>query len=122
MLDDARINLYTQVKIAFFEILRRQDEAKLADENHALPLQIRNRVKLRFEVGEAPRYELVKSEAELLTAESAANSAAVRIVQAKHKLRTLLGAPMNEQFDIIHVTPAAAALPTLGKLREELYE
>jgi cobalt-zinc-cadmium efflux system outer membrane protein len=122
LLNDARINLYTQVKIAFFEVLRRQDEAKLAEENHALLLQIRNRVKLRVEVGESPRYELVKSEAESLTAESAANSAEIRIVQAKHKLRALLGAPLNEQFEIIHPTPAAATLPTLGKLREELLE
>jgi cobalt-zinc-cadmium efflux system outer membrane protein len=122
LLDDARINLYTQVKIAFFEVLRRQDEAKLAEENHALLMQIRNRVKLRVEVGESPRYELVKSEAESLTAESAAKSAEIRIVQAKHKLRALLGAPLDEQFEIIHATQVSAALPTLGKLREELLE
>jgi cobalt-zinc-cadmium efflux system outer membrane protein len=122
LLDEARINLFTQVKIAFFEVLRRQDEAKLANENYALLQQIRNRVKLRVEVGESPRYELVKSEAESLTAESAANSAEIRIVQAKHKLRDLLGTPLDEQFEIIHVISPIASLPALAKLKEDLIE
>jgi cobalt-zinc-cadmium efflux system outer membrane protein len=33
-----------------------------------------------------------------------------------------LGAPLDEKFEIIHATSAAAALPALGKLREELLE
>jgi cobalt-zinc-cadmium efflux system outer membrane protein len=122
LLDDARINLHAQVKVAFFDVLRRQDEAKLAAENYALLLQIRNRVKLRVEVGESPRYELVKSEAESLTAESAANSAGIRVVQAKHKLRALLGAPLDEQFEIAHSMSELTVLPALVKLRAELLE
>jgi cobalt-zinc-cadmium efflux system outer membrane protein len=122
LLDDAKINLHAQVKVAFFDVLRRQDEAKLANENHALLQQIRNRVKLRVEVGESPRYELVKSEAESLTAESAANSAEIRVTQAKHKLRALLGAPLDEQFEITHTMSALPALPELVKLRAELLE
>lgn len=122
LLDDARYNLFAQVKLAFFEVLRRQDEAKLAAENFALLLQIRNRVHLRVETGEAPRYEFVKAEAEALTAESAANSAEIRVVQAKHKLRALLGAPLNEQFEIVHTMSATSALPPLEQLRSELSE
>ena len=102
LLADARINLYAQVKLAFFDILRRQDEAKLAAENQALLLQIRNRVKLRVEVGESPRYELVKSEAELMMAESAAQTAEIRVVQARDKLRALSAAPPNQAFEIVH--------------------
>jgi cobalt-zinc-cadmium efflux system outer membrane protein len=119
-LADARINLYAQVKLAFFEVLRRQDEAGLAAENHGLLLQIRNRVKLRVEVGESPRYELVKSDAELLTAESAARTAEIRVLQSRDRLRTLTGAPLNDQFEIVHVMPVLPALPELGKLRVEL--
>jgi cobalt-zinc-cadmium efflux system outer membrane protein len=122
LLDDARINLHAQVKVAFFDVLRRQEETKLAAENHALLLQIRNRVKLRVEVGESPRYELVKSEAESLTAESVANSAEIKVVQAKHKLRALLGAPLDEQFEITHAISELTELPALVKLRAELLE
>lgn len=118
--EDARINLYAQVKQAFFEILRRQDEARLASENHALLLQIRNRVKLRVEVGESPRYELVKAEAESLTAENAANSAQIRVIQARDRLRSLLGAPLAEPFEVVHVMEAPAELPEIAQLRAEL--
>ncbi len=119
-MQDARINLYTQVKLAFFEILRRQDEVKLASENHELLLQIRNRVKLRVEVGESPRYELVKAEAESLTAESAVNSAQIRVVQARDRLRSLLGAQLAEPFEVIHVIETQPQLPELAQLRSEL--
>ena len=120
LLEDARINLYAQVKLAFFEVLRRQDEARLAAENHGLLLQIRNRVKLRVEVGESPRYELVKSEAEALTAESVARSGEIRVVQAKDRLRALLGAPMTDQFEIVHAVLMPEDLPELSRLRAEL--
>lgn len=121
-LEDARNNLYAQVKLAFFEVLRRQDEAGLAAENHALLLQIRNRVKLRVEVGESPRYELVKSEAESLTAENSAKTAELRVILAKDRLRALTGAPLADQFEITHVMLAPTELPALDKLRGELLE
>jgi cobalt-zinc-cadmium efflux system outer membrane protein len=120
LLDDARLNLYAQVKLAFFEILRRQDENKLATENHALLLQIRNRVKLRVEVGESPRYELVKSDAESLTAESAVKASEIRVTQAKDRLRALLGAPLPDEVEIFHTMTVPTELPALDKLREEL--
>lgn len=120
--DDARNNLYAQVKLAFFEVLRRQDEARLAAENHALLLQIRNRVKLRVEVGESPRYELVKSEAESLTAENAAKTSELRVAQAKDRLRALTGAPLADQFEIAHAMLAPTELPALASLRRELLE
>ncbi|MDD4928019.1 MAG: TolC family protein [Gallionella sp.] len=119
-LADARLNLYAQVKLAFLEVLRRQDEARLAEENHGLLLQIKNRVGLRVEVGESARYELVKSEAEVLAAESAARSSEIRVVQARDRLRSLLGAPLDEQFEIVHEMPVTAPLTELGKLRAEL--
>ena len=121
-LDEARINLYAEVKLAFLEVLRRQDEARLAVENYALLLQIRNRIKLRVEVGESPRYELVKSDAESLTAENAAKTSEIRVVQAKDKLRALLGAPIADQFEIVHELSVSPELPALDKLRAELIE
>lgn len=121
-LDEARINLYAEVKLAFFEVLRRQDEAGLAAENHALLLQIRNRVKLRVKVGESPRYELVKSEAESLTAENAAKTSEIRVVQAKDKLRALLGAPIADQFEIVPELSVSPELPPLANLRAELLD
>lgn len=119
-LGDAQLNQHTAVKQAFYDVLRRQEEARLAAENHALLLQIRNRVKIKVEVGESPRYELVKSEAEALAAESAARSAELRVTQARDRLRALIGAPLAETFEVATEPPLAADLPELAELRRDL--
>lgn len=117
---DARLNLYAQVKQAFLDIQRRDSESQLAEESRALLAQIHSRVKLRVEVGEASRYELIKADAEMLAAENVAQSAGIRVAQAKDRLRALLGTALGDAFDI---TPSALLpdeLPTLATLREEL--
>lgn len=119
-LEAARLNRRTAVKQAFFDVLRRQEEAALATENHALLLQIRNRVKIKVDVGESPRYELVKSEAETLAAESAAGSAELRVTQARDRLRALIGATLPEHFELAPAPPLAADLPALDALRREV--
>ncbi|MDP3482664.1 MAG: TolC family protein, partial [Sulfuricella sp.] len=119
-LGDAQLNQHSAVKQAFYDVLRRQEEARLAAENHALLLQIRNRVKIKVEVGESPRYELVKSEAEALAAESAARSAELRVTQARDRLRALIGAPLAETFEVAAEPPLMADLPELDELRRDL--
>ena len=119
-LGDARLNQHAAVKQAFYDVQRRQEESTLAAENHALLLQIRNRVKIKVEVGESPRYELVKSEAEALAAESAAMSAELRVTQARDRLRALIGAPLAENFEVMPEPLLRADLPPLNELRQDL--
>ncbi len=119
-LEYARLSQRTVVKQAFFEVLRRQEESVLAAENHALLVQIRNRVKLKVTVGEAARYELVKSEAETLAAESAARSAELRVTQARDWLRALIGAPLAASFEVAPEPLLSANLPMLSELRRDL--
>ena len=119
-LAEARLYQYITVKQAFYEVLRRQEESGLAAENFVLLQQIRNRVKVKVQVGEAPRYELVKSEAETLAAESAARSAEHRVTQARDRLRALTGAPLAETFVAVAEPAQLAALPALNVLRDDL--
>ncbi len=119
-LTHAQLNQHTAVKQAFFDVLRRQEEANLAAENHALLQRIRHRVKIKVEVGESPRYELVKSEAEVLASESAARSAELRVTQARDQLRALIGAPLKESFEVVPEPPLTANLPELVELRRDL--
>ena len=119
-LAEARLYQYASVKQAFYGVLRRQEEAGLAAENSALLQQIRNRVKVKVQVGESPRYELVKSEAESLAAESAARSAEHRVTQARDRLRALIGAPLAEGFVAVAEVNQAVELPALHVLREEM--
>lgn len=117
---DARLNLHAQVKQAFLDIQRRDSEAQLAEESRALLAQIHSRVKLRVDVGEASRYELIKADAEMLAAENAAQSAEIRVVQAKDRLRALLGTALDDSFDITPTLLSPDELPALATLREEL--
>lgn len=119
-LEDARLSQRTAVKQAYFEVLRRQEESGLAIENYTLLQQIRDRVKLKVAVGEAARYELVKSEAETLAAESAVRSAELRITQARDRLRSLIGAPLAEAFEVAPEPLLPANLPELSELRRDL--
>jgi cobalt-zinc-cadmium efflux system outer membrane protein len=119
-LGDAQLNQRTAVKQAFFDVLRRQEEAGLAAENHALLLLIRNRVKIKVEVGESPRYELVKSATEAMAAESAARSAELRVTQARDRLRALIGAPLADDFEVAVELRQAVEPPELEALRQEL--
>ncbi|MEQ6341867.1 MAG: TolC family protein [Gammaproteobacteria bacterium] len=116
----ARINFLAQIKNSFYDILRRQDELQVAQENFNLLGQVRDRVKLRVNIGESPRYELVKAEAELLGAAKNLESAALRVDQAKDSLRNLIGPVLPEDFEVTGSLQAGQPVPSLDTLRQEL--
>ncbi|MBS1212665.1 MAG: outer rane efflux protein [Proteobacteria bacterium] len=83
--------------------------------------QIRDKVGTRVEVGEAPRYEQVKAEAELLNAVKLRESATVRVEDAKSALRALFGPALPPSFEAQgDLPPPLASLPPLESLREEI--
>lgn len=116
----ARINFLAQIKNSFYDILRRQDELQVAQENFNLLGQVRDRVKLRVNIGESPRYELVKAEAELLGAAKNLESAALRVDQTKDALRNLIGPVLPEDFEVTGSLQTGQPVPPLEALRQEL--
>lgn len=115
------LTVRAQVRLAFYEILRRQAELGIAQDNERLLAQIRDKVKLKVEVGEAARYEAVKAEAELLNAVKLRESAAVRVEDAKSALRALFGEALPPQFEAEGELPEPPTeLPDLAQLREEV--
>ena len=89
-----------RIKLAYFNVLRRQEELKAARENDTLIQEIFNRVKVRVTSGEAPRYELIKAETELLNVQRARQAAALRVAQAKAALSREVGGALPAQFDV----------------------
>ncbi len=116
----ARLDLRARVKLAFYDNLRRAEELQVAQENRFLLQQIRNRVKLKVEVGEAPRYELVKAEAEALTADNAAKSAQLRLSQTRSALRVLLGVSLPDDIEPLPGASRSTEPPPLEILRSEM--
>ncbi|PPD03185.1 MAG: transporter [Methylobacter sp.] len=124
--DEARhyvwLTVLSQVRLAFFDILRRQAELQVNIENELLLSQIRDKIRLKVEVGEAPRYEQVKSEAEALNALKLRQSAETRVQDAKSALRQILGSALPYDYEAEGDLPPPEVLPALETLRGEVLD
>jgi cobalt-zinc-cadmium efflux system outer membrane protein len=117
----AKLNVLTRVKQAFYAVLRQRELLEMARVNRSLLESIRDKIRMRVEVGEASRYELVKAEAELLGATKNRESAALRVEQAKTGLRALVGGFLPPGADIAGELPATRREPPdLDALRDEV--
>ncbi|HSB45622.1 MAG TPA: TolC family protein [Nitrospira sp.] len=67
-LSETRLNLTTQVKVAFYDLLLAQQDAALARQNLDIVESVARIVKARVKSGEGPQFELIKAEVEVLKA------------------------------------------------------
>jgi len=115
------LSIRGQTQQAFFEILRRRAELDVAQDNERLLLEIRDKINLKAEVGEAPRYEAVKAQAEWLNAVKLRDSAQVKVDDAKSALHALFGAALPYPFEVEgELKMSSADLPSIDALREEV--
>lgn len=78
--------LVAQIKQAYYLIHQREEELRLADQDLDLLAKLRYAIHLRVSVGEAPKYELVKADAELLGAQIQRDLAYQELLLAKELL------------------------------------
>lgn len=114
------IDLLAQLKQNFYSVIRFQGELRAAQEDLELARSIRNRVEVRVDTGEAPRYELIRADTELLSAQKNADAALLRISQAKARLRAQVAGALPEDFDLEGDLVADYVLPPLPRLRDEM--
>lgn len=86
-----RHGLVANVKRSHLGVLRAQAELRNAREDAQVTEQIYTRVKVRVETGEAPRFELLRAEAERLNAQRTVQTAQQRVGQALAELRRVVG-------------------------------
>lgn len=96
--------LIAETKRRAYEYLLRKEETIAAFDALGLLEQIRERVKVRVETGEAGRYELIKSDAEIINARQREQTARLQVQQAAIALNRL----------------AAGKLPTTWELNAQL--
>jgi outer membrane protein, heavy metal efflux system len=120
--DEARLLLRADVKQAFYTALRRKAEHLLFLDNQKLLEQIRDRIELSVRVGERPKFELVRVDAELSSATNQATSARLRIKQALAALRTLIGAPLPPEFDVAGELGSETMSSTYESLQSQVLE
>jgi len=114
------VDLLARLDQRFFDLLRRQAEQRATREDLSLAEQIRARVAVRVQTGEAPRYELIKADTELLNAQKASESAILRVAQARAALRGLVGSALPVEFEVDGSLASSPAVPSLDALRNEV--
>ena len=114
------VETIARVRQGFYELVRREAEARAADEDMDLTKQIQNRMQLRYDVGETARFELIRAQTEFLNAEIVAQASKLRIEQARSQLRKLVGFNLRVNFEIQAKAEKLPQLPELKVLLTEL--
>lgn len=115
-----RAELAARVKTSYFQVLRRETELAAAREDLNLMRQIQERAKVRVDVGEAPRYELIKADTELLAAQKTLQTAELRVEQSKAALRQQVGGAMPPRFALAGSLANTPDVPNLALLRDTM--
>ena len=114
---ETRLNLATDVKVAFYDLLLALRDFELAKNNLGTVEDVRRIVGVRVRLGEAAQFELIKAEVEVLKANQAVTRAENTVRVNRVILDTLTGGALGPTFDItgeFQVYPAGLALDRLA--------
>jgi outer membrane protein, heavy metal efflux system len=114
------VEAIANVQLRFYELLRREAEERAANEDLDLTKQIRDRMQLRYDVGETARFELIRAQTEFLNAQMNAESSKLRIEQARGLLRQTVGHQLPAQFSVLPDSQKMNELPPLETLMNEV--
>jgi cobalt-zinc-cadmium efflux system outer membrane protein len=112
--------LAAQVRLTAFELVLREEEAASAADALALLEQIRERVKLRVDSGEAPRFDVIKADAEVINARQKFAAAQVQVEQAKLAIDRLAAGQLPPGWRVAAVLDDVGAPPPVAQLLAEL--
>lgn len=118
----SQADVITALRIRFYELLRREAELKAAREDGNLLAAIRSRIAMRVEVGESPRFELIKADTENLNAQKAVTAAKVRVQQARAEVRQLVGRALPSDFTIKGRLDEVPEPPAQEEIRQSILE
>ncbi len=119
-LDRVRADLAAALRVRAYELLLRQEIANVESGVLDLMEEIRRRVKVSVDSGEAARFELIKADAEVLTAKSRKETAFLDAQRARVALIKLTAGSLKKDFKIKASLLDYEQLPSLEELREEV--
>lgn len=114
-----RNDLVAQVRLRAYEALLYQAEADSAAEALSLLDQVRERVRVRVETGEAARYEIIKADAEVIHARERQQTAALQAEQALLELNRLAAGQLPLRWKLMASFHDGLDLPGLAQLQEQ---
>ena len=98
--EDFRLQLRSEVKKAFYQILLNKKAVETAKENLRIVEELLKTVEVRVKAGETPEFELVKAHVERLRADKDFKRAENRVIVSMTTLNALLGNALKDDFDI----------------------
>ncbi len=120
-LQETRLEVGTTVKQDFYEVLRRRGEYRLGQDTLKLVEELRRRIKVRVDVGESGRLELIRADAELATVRASVRSSQLRLVTAISALRAAIGLPLSKNINVQGAVDPRIQLPPLSDLRTVVF-
>lgn len=114
------IEMISKVQQRFYELMRREAELRAAEEDLSLTKQIRDRMQVRYDVGETARFDLIRAQTEFLNAQINTESSKLRVEQAKSQLRQAVGHQLPANYEVVSQLPKLELLPPLPALLSEL--
>jgi cobalt-zinc-cadmium efflux system outer membrane protein len=99
-LEETRLGLSADVKVAFYSVLFAQRDADLAAQNVSLVEEVLRTVKARVAAGEATSFDTMKAGVEVQKARKEIARAQNTLLVAKARLNTLTAGSLGKQFSI----------------------
>ncbi|MEO8767554.1 MAG: TolC family protein, partial [Nitrosospira sp.] len=118
--DQVRADLAAQLRVRAYELLLRQEIARMEGSVFDLMEEVRRRIKVGVGVGETARFELIRADAEVLNAASRKEAAELNAQRARVALRQFTAGALKPDFAINASLFDPVSLPPLEKLRQEV--
>jgi cobalt-zinc-cadmium efflux system outer membrane protein len=116
------LSVISEVKHAFYNVLRRREEIQHQQENLQLVEDLRRRVETEVRVGEKGRLELTRAEAELAQARYTVRSAQIEFSNAIALLRVAIAAPADANLNPTGTLEPPITLPPLAEVRNQVLQ
>jgi outer membrane protein, heavy metal efflux system len=97
---ETRLNLTSDVKVAFYDLLLAQRDLELSKNNQSIVEDVRRVVGARVRLGEAPQFELIKAEVEVLKANQAVTRSENTVRVTRVILDTLTGGALGPTYAV----------------------
>jgi len=115
----ARNDLVAQVRLRAFEALLNEAEVVSASEALELLEQVRERVRVRVETGEAARYEIIKADAEVIHARERQRTASLQAEQALLELNRMAAGQLPPRWKLMASFYEGLDLPDLAQMQDQ---
>ena len=115
-----RADLAAQLRVRAYELLLRQEIARMEASVFDLMEEVRRRIQVGVGVGETARFELIRADAEVLNAASRKEAALLNAQRARVALMQFTAGALKPDFAISASLFDPVNLPPLEQLRQEV--